>query len=277
MKQTFLIIQIFFCFIIYGQNNLPCQNFCDKLTWDIKSDVVYSLKITETNIDTFPAIFNKLNPPKNAKQTKANIFPYPNCEIILNAINKDTFQMRLISNDYKFSNNKTNGILLKTKFSREKDIHSTNYVRGDGDYGIFYKLLIESIYNFDPEIKRIRYGNSLDFDSYFPFRLSTSIVGYMTDSTGHSIPDNSLKLISIDTSNNDTIAKFNGNFGLFEEGNLFQKVENNDTTVLRIYFNINLDYSVKDKQVTEIGCEIFVFSQGTINSKKKILIALKRN
>lgn len=137
-----------------------------------------------------------------------------------------------------------------------------------------------SVFNYDSELKIFKSDFPL-FNSYFPFGNAELNSYYEYDSAGYTIPFEHLRLVGIDSTKQDYIGHFSGMFTKEAIGKIsFDEIENyttpENTSLLGVYYIIDLNYSFKKKQVYGVSSNIYINSNGLINICKKISININK-
>ena len=265
LHLALLISLITICPKTYAQNISPIN--CGGKT------VYYSLEITETNLDSLPKDFDQTQIYTTKKRTlKKPIFDYTKCLISLYQLDSNNFHMQIVTDEYLKEFKGGTLILFHCNFALDKT--ATTNMNDYSDYKTFYDLLFKPILNYKPNVKQLNYEPA-DLNSYFPFETNMNYKFETMDSLGNIIPDGNLKFISLTILDNDTLLNFQGDFCRFKDGPIFPKSKK-DSTFLTTDYKINYTYSSLEKQVDNVEAIIIIYSQGSIYTKKRIAIKIKR-
>lgn len=264
-RLSFLILLVAICPKTYSQNINPLQIG--------NKPLYYSLEISETDLDSLPKNFDQTQIYSTKKSTlKKNIFDYTKCLISLYQLDSNNFNMTIVSDEYLKEFKGGNLTLFHCNFALDKT--ATTNMNDYSDYEAFYNLLFKPILDYNPNKKQLNYEPA-DIDSYFPFETNMNYEFETMDSLGNIIPDGNLKFISQTILDNDTLLNFQGDFFRYKDGPIFPKSKK-DSTFLTTDYKINYTYSSLEKQVDNVEAIMIIYSQGSIYTKKRIAIKIKR-
>ena len=265
LHLALLISLIAICPKTYSQNINPLRIG--------NKPLYYSLEISETDLDSLPKDFDQTQIYTTKKRTlKKPIFEYTKCRISLYQLDSNNFHMQIVTDEYLKEFKGGTLILFHCNFAADKT--ATTNMNDYSDYEAFYNLLFKPILDYNQNKKQLNYKPA-DLDSYFPFETNMNYEFETMDSLGNIIPDCNLKFISQTNLVNDTLLNFQGNFRRYKDGPIFPKSKK-DSTFLTTDYKINFTYSCLEKQVDNIDAIMIVYSQGSIYTKKRIAIKIKR-
>ena len=264
-RLSFLILLVAICPKTYSQNINPLQIG--------NKPLYYSLEISESDLDSLPKNFDQSQIYKTKKRTlKKPIFEYTKCLISLFQTDSNSFHFNIVTDESLKEFKGGTLILFYCDFALDKT--ATTSIIDYSDYETFYNLLFKPILDYNPNKNQLNYEPA-DLNSYFPFETNMNYKFETMDSLGNNIPDGNLKFISKTSFNNDTLLNFQGDFRRYKDGPIFPKSKK-DSTFLTTDYKINYTYSCLEKQVDNVEAIMIVYSQGSIYTKKRIVVKIKR-